>query len=117
MALIGTVPRRCVNLPPGALRTLIGCSLTGRLRNGGDVARFEQEFATWLGGGHVLGADSGRSAFELALRALGLPEGAEIVFPMFTFPVMPLVAKRLGYVPVFCEVDPVTFNAGPEHVE
>ena len=30
---------------------------------------------------------------------------------------MPMVAKLLGYKPVFCEVDPVTFNSGPEHIE
>jgi dTDP-4-amino-4,6-dideoxygalactose transaminase len=65
----------------------------------------------------VIGASAGRSAFQLALEALGLARGAEIIFPIFTFPVMPMVAKVLGYKPVFCEVDPDTYNSGPEHIE
>jgi len=117
MALIGTVPRRCVNLPAGALRALVGATLRGRLQEGPEVERFQAEFARWLGVPHVFGAATGRSAFQLALEALDLSAGAEIVFPAFTFPVMPAVAELLGYVPVFCPVDPDTFNAGPEHVE
>ncbi|MEZ5987990.1 MAG: aminotransferase class I/II-fold pyridoxal phosphate-dependent enzyme [Planctomycetota bacterium] len=117
MALIGTIPRRAVNLPGGALRTLVGCTLRGRLVDGPDLAAFERRFADWLGTGHVLGAAQGRSAFQLALMALDLPQGAEIVFPSFTFPVMPMVAKLLGYEPVFCDVDPRTFNAGRKEIE
>jgi len=115
MALIGTVPRRCVNLPGGSIFTILGCRLGGRVQEGPDIERFERRMAEWLGAPHVLGADTGRSAFELGLRALDLPAGSEIVFPVFTFPVMPMVAKRLGFEPVFCPVDPLTYNSGPEH--
>lgn len=117
MTWIGSVPRRCVNLPPGALGTLAGAALGGKLREGDELARFENEFARWLGVPHAFGAATGRSAFQLALEALELPKGAEIVFPAFTFPVMPMVAKLLGYAPVFCSVDPETFNAGPREIE
>ncbi len=116
MAIIGSIPRRCVNLPPGSLSSLISCTISGRLREGPAIKKFCKEFGDWLGGAHVLGAASGRSAFQLALEALGLEKGKEIVFPIFTFPVMPMVAKMLGYKPVFCEVDPMTFNSGPEHI-
>jgi len=117
MAWIGTVPRRCVNLPPGSLRSLIGAVLRGRVQDGPELERFYQQFAAWLGARHVFGGSTGRSAFQLGLEALALPKGSEIIFPAFTFPVMPAVAKLLGLEPVFCGVDPVTFNAGPEHVE
>jgi dTDP-4-amino-4,6-dideoxygalactose transaminase len=117
MALIGTVPRRCVNLPPGSLRTLLGCRLAKKVQDGPELEEFYRQFGQWLGVPHVFGASSGRSAFQLALEALGLEKGAEIIFPIFTFPVMPMVAKILGYKPVFCDVDPQTFNAGPEHIE
>ncbi|HXY54649.1 MAG TPA: aminotransferase class I/II-fold pyridoxal phosphate-dependent enzyme [Nitrospirota bacterium] len=117
MALIGTIPRRCVNLPPGALRTLITCAMKGVTEEGPALDAFYERFSTWLGASHVFGAASGRSAFQLALESLGLEKGKEIVFPAFTFPVMPMVAKLLGYKPVFCDVDPVTFNSGPEHIE
>jgi dTDP-4-amino-4,6-dideoxygalactose transaminase len=115
MALIGTVPRRCVNLPGTSIFTILSAKLGGKVQEGPDIERFERRMAEWLGAPHVLGAGTGRSAFELGLQALDLPPGSEIVFPVFTFPVMPLVAKRLGFEPVFCPVDPVTYNSGPEH--
>jgi dTDP-4-amino-4,6-dideoxygalactose transaminase len=117
MTLIGTVPRRCVNLPPGSLATLVGSVASGKVREGASREAFREEFAKWLGVPHVFGASTGRSAFQLALESLGMEKGREIIFPVFTFPVMPMVAKILGYEPVFCDVDPETFNSGPEHVE
>jgi dTDP-4-amino-4,6-dideoxygalactose transaminase len=116
MAIIGSVPRRCVNLPPGSFVTLIR-SIIGGNRQEETIEKFYEEFAHWLGASHILGTSSGRSAFQLALQALGIKKGAEIIFPMFTFPVIPLVAKLLGYQPVFCDVDPKTYNSDPEHIE
>ena len=116
MAIIGRIPRRCVNLPPGALGTLISSALSGKVVEGPAVDKFYQKFGDWLGIPHVFGAASGRSAFLLALQALGLEKGKEIIFPVFTFPVMPMVAKMLGYRPVFSEVAPDTYNSGPEHI-
>jgi len=117
MALIGTVPRRAVNLPPASLKTLIEHLPGNKAQQGPAIEEFYRAFGRWVDTPHVFGAASGRSAFQLALTSLGLKEGAEIIFPIFTFPVMPMVAKILGYRPVFSEVDPVTFNSGPEHIE
>jgi dTDP-4-amino-4,6-dideoxygalactose transaminase len=117
MTLIGSVPRRAVNLAPGTLKTLIKHLPGNKAQQGPAIEAFYRAFGRWLDTPHVFGTASGRSAFQLALKSLGLKAGAEIIFPIFTFPVMPMVAKILGYRPVFCEVDPVTFNAGPEHIE
>jgi dTDP-4-amino-4,6-dideoxygalactose transaminase len=117
MALIGTIPRRCVNLPPGALRTLIRCIRANRVQEGPALEGFSKKFAEWLGVPYVFGASTGRSAFQLALEALGLERGKEIIFPVFTFPVIPMIAMMLGYRPVFCDVDTDTFNSEPEHIE
>jgi dTDP-4-amino-4,6-dideoxygalactose transaminase len=117
ITLIGTVPRRCVNLPPGCFRTLISCIVGNQVVEGGALEQFFQGFGKWLGSPYVFGAASGRSAFQLALEASGLEKGAEIIFPVLTFPVIPMVAKMLGYKPVFCGVDPETFNSGAEHIE
>ena len=117
MAVIGSVPRRCVNLPPGSLTTLVRSILGKEMQDGPAIEEFHSKFAQWMGTKHVLGTTSGRSAFQLALQALDLEKGAEIIFPVFTFPVIPLVAKMLGYQPVFCDVDPKTYNSGPEHIE
>lgn len=117
MALIGSIPRRCVNLPPGSLRTLIGSIIGKKVQQGPEIQEFYRKFGQWLGTPYVFGASSGRTAFQLALESLNLEKGTEIIFPVFTFPVIPMVAKLLGYKPVFCDVDPVTYNSGPEHVE
>jgi dTDP-4-amino-4,6-dideoxygalactose transaminase len=87
------------------------------VQHGPALEKFYSEFSRWLGVSHVYGASSGRTAFQLALESLGLDNGAEIIFPVFTFPVIPMVAKMLGFSPVFCDVDPVTYNSGPEHIE
>jgi len=117
MALIGSIPRRCVNLPPGSLRTLISCVIGNKVQEGPAIVEFYRRFGQWLGVPHVFGASSGRTAFQLALESLNLEKGAEIIFPVFTFPVIPMAAKMLGYKPVFCDVDPRTYNSGPEHIE
>ncbi len=116
MVGFGAVPRRCVNLPPGTLRALLGSIGSNRLQSGPELDQFNEQCARWLGVPHVFGTASGRSAFRLALDALNLEQGAEIIFPTVTFPVIPMVAKTMGYEPVFCEVDPLTFNAGPEQI-
>ena len=77
MALTGTVPRRCVNLPPGSLLTLMRCALTGKAQEGPDLEAFYQEFAQWLGVKHVFGGAQGRSVFQLGLEALGMEKGKE----------------------------------------
>jgi len=116
VTLIGTIPRRCVNLPPGTFLTLLNCISKDVVREGPAVEEFQTSFAEWLGVPSVFGAFTGRSAFQLALEALDLEKGKEIIFPVFTFPVIPMVAKMLGYKPVFAEVDPETFNSGPEQI-
>ncbi|HYB21639.1 MAG TPA: DegT/DnrJ/EryC1/StrS family aminotransferase [Thermodesulfobacteriota bacterium] len=117
MSLIGKIPRRCVNLPRGTLRTLVQFISTGAVQEGPAIEAFQKRFGQWLGVPHVFGAFTGRSAFQLALEAMALEKGAEIIFPVFTFPVIPMVARMLGYKPVFCEADRETFNAGPEQIE
>ena len=117
MALIGSIPRRCVNLPPGSLKTLISSIIGNKVQQGPALEGFYRKFGQWLGSSHVFGTSSGRTAFQLALESLNLEKGAEIIFPVFTFPVIPMAAKMLGYKPVFCDVDPETYNSGPEHIE
>ena len=116
MAFISTVPRRCVNLPAGAGRVLASCVVRRTVQGGTALAEFEQRLAQWLGVPYAFGTSMGRSAFQLALEALELAPGSEIIFPALTFPIIPLVAQTLGYRPVFCDVDPQTFNAGPGHI-
>jgi hypothetical protein len=86
VVMIGIIPRRCVNLPPGALGALARSIIANRVLEGSALEEFQRRFGEWLGVPHVFGTSTGRSAFQLALEALGLERGREIVFPYVYYP-------------------------------
>jgi dTDP-4-amino-4,6-dideoxygalactose transaminase len=73
---------------------------------GGEVAAFEEEFARYSGVGHCVGVANGTDALELALRALGIGPGDEVVLPANTFIATALAVSRAGAVPVLVDSDP-----------
>jgi dTDP-3-amino-3,4,6-trideoxy-alpha-D-glucose transaminase len=75
---------------------------------GPDVAAFEEEFAAWLGARHAVGVANGTEAITIALRALGVGPGDEVVVPSFTFYASAEAIPPTGARPVFCDVDPET---------
>ena len=81
----------------------------GRYILGPEVAAFEREFADYLGVRHCVGVGNGTDAITIALRALGVRPGDEVVCPSFTFYATVEATVNAGAVPVFCDVDPVTF--------
>src|ERR1700754_2586006 len=76
---------------------------------GPNVAAFEQEFAAYLGAGHAIGVANGTDALTIALRAMGVGPGDEVVVPSFTFYASAEAIPPTGATPVFCDVDPETF--------
>ena len=89
----------------------------GRWILGPEVAAFEQEFAAYCGARHGIGVANGTDAITIALRALGVQPGDEVVVPSFTFYASVEAAASMGAVPVFCDVDPETFCLTRESVE
>ena len=83
----------------------------GRFCLGTDVTSFESEFARASGCAEVVGVSNGTAALHLVARALGLGPGDDVVVPAFTFIASAWTASYVGARPVFCDVDPVTFNA------
>ena len=81
----------------------------GRYILGPEVTAFEQEFAEHLGVAHAVGVANGTEAITLALRALGVGPGDEVVVPSFTFYASAEAIPPTGARPVFCDVDPETF--------
>ncbi len=75
---------------------------------GPPVAEFEEAFARYSGVSHCAGVANGTDALELALRALGLGPGDEVVLPANTFIATALAVTRAGAVPVLVDCDPVT---------
>lgn len=83
---------------------------------GEEVAQFEAAFAAFQGVDHCVGVANGTDALELALRAVDLPPGAEVVLPANTFVASAFAVVRAGGVPVLVDVDPDTLLADPEAV-
>src|SRR3954470_8208500 len=83
---------------------------------GPEVEAFEREFAAYIGTKHAVGVANGTDALLLALRALGVGRGDEVVVPSFTFFASAEPIALLGAIPVWCDVDPTTFVSTAEHV-
>jgi dTDP-4-amino-4,6-dideoxygalactose transaminase len=82
---------------------------SGRFILGPEVEAFEQELASHLRVGHVIGVANGTDALTIALRAMGVGPGDEVVVPSFTFYASAEAVPPTGARPVFCDVDPETF--------
>ena len=88
----------------------------GRYVLGPEVAAFESELAGFLGVRHVIGVANGTDAITIALRALGVQPGDEVVVPSFTFYASVEAVVTAGARPVFCDVDRATRNVTLETV-
>jgi dTDP-3-amino-3,4,6-trideoxy-alpha-D-glucose transaminase len=89
----------------------------GQFILGPEVSAFEEEFARYLGAEHVIGVANGTEALTIALRALGVGPGDDVVVPSFTFYASAEAIPPTGARPVFCDVDPETFCVTPETVK
>ena len=96
---------------------LASVARSGRYILGPEVTAFEEEFAAYLGVRHCVGVANGTDALTIALRALGVEHGDEVVLPSFTFYATAEAAVDAGAVPVFCDVDPETACVTRETVE
>ena len=76
---------------------------------GPNVAAFEQEFAAYVGAEHAIGVANGTDAITIALRAMGVGPGDEVIVPSFTFYASAEAIPATGAVPVFCDIDLETF--------
>jgi dTDP-4-amino-4,6-dideoxygalactose transaminase len=88
----------------------------GRYVLGPEVEAFERELADYVGVRHVVGVANGTDAITIALRAMGVGPGDEVVVPSFTFYASAEAIPATGARPVFCDVDPDTFCVTPETV-
>ena len=83
---------------------------------GPEVAAFEREWAAYCGTSEAVGVANGTDALTIALRALGVGPGDEVIVPSFTFYASAEAIPPTGATPVFCDVDPDTFCITPDTV-
>ncbi len=101
-----------------ALHERLGAVIAGgRYILGPEVEAFEREFATYLGAEHCIGVANGTDAITIALKALGVQPGDEVVMPSFTFYATAEASVNAGAKPIFCDIDPDTYCITAETVE
>ena len=93
------------------------CLDTTAFINGPAVKEFQQDFEQYLGVKHVIPCANGTDALQIALMALGLKPGDEVICPAFTYVATAEVIGLLGLIPIMVDVDPETFNISLENLE
>ena len=84
---------------------------------GEDVSKFEKEFAAHNGTKYAVGVANGTDALRLSIIAAGIKPGDEIITSPFTFIATSETISQCGAVPVFADIDPVTYNLDPKSAE
>jgi dTDP-4-amino-4,6-dideoxygalactose transaminase len=115
------VPLFDTSTPLAALREELRRAVEGVLDSeqyilGPQVSAFEEEFAAYCGARHAIGVANGTEAITIALRAMGVGPGDEVVVPSFTFYASAEAIPPTGASPVFCDVDPETYCVTAETV-
>ena len=84
---------------------------------GPDVSAFEKEVAQWMGARFALGVSNGTDALFIAMRALGIGPGDQVLSSPFTFFATVSATVNVGATPVFSDIDPSSFNLDVNRIE
>lgn len=84
---------------------------------GPEVDKMEKSFCEYLACKYAIGVSSGTDALLIALMAIDIKPGDEVIVPTYSFFATAGVISRLNAIPVFAEIDPVTFNLNPDDLK
>lgn len=90
---------------------------SGHLVYGREAKKFEEEFSRYVGTKFAVATNSGTSALHIALAALGIGRGGEVITTPFSFIATASCILMQGAKPVFCDIDPKTYNIDPNRIE
>jgi len=95
---------------------VLGVIRSSRYIKGPVVETFEEELGDYLGSGHVISCANGTDALQIAVMALGLEPGDEIIVPAFTYVATAEIIGLLRLKPIMVDVDPGNFNITPDAI-
>jgi dTDP-4-amino-4,6-dideoxygalactose transaminase len=101
------------SLKPDIDKAIADVLVSGNFIMGPNVDAFEKEIASYLGVGHAITLNSGTDALHLALRALGVGPGDEVITTPHTFVATTEAIGMVGATPVFVDIDPATYTIDP----
>jgi dTDP-4-amino-4,6-dideoxygalactose transaminase len=99
------------------IAAVVACLRSGWVTTGPISKQFEQAFSAYLDGGETIAVNSATAGLHLALEALGIGPGDEVIVPSLTFTATAEVVRYLGAQPVFVDVDADTLNISPQAIE
>ena len=111
------IPFHIPQIDEDEIRSVVETLRSGWLTTGAKVKRFEEDFSRYLGAGHAIAVNSCTAALHLALEAVGIEEGDEVIVPTMTFTASAEVVLYLKARPVLVDCLPGTFNLDPDQVE
>jgi dTDP-4-amino-4,6-dideoxygalactose transaminase len=111
------IPFHRASIGPEEEREVIEALRSGWITTGPRAKRFEKEFAAYVGARNALAVAHCTGGLHLALWALGVGPGDEVITTPFTFTATAEVLAYLGARPVFVDIDPGTFNLNPARIE
>jgi perosamine synthetase len=111
------IPLSSPDIGQAEIDAVVGVLRSGRLSLGEKLEEFESRFASYIGVPCAAAVSSGTAALHLAIRALGIGEGDEVILPSFAFIACVNALRYERVSPVFADIDPRTLNLDPGRIE
>jgi perosamine synthetase len=115
--MMAQIPLSAPDITAAEIAAMTAVLGTDRLSLGPELEAFEQELADFHRVSHAVAVSSGTAGLHLALLALGIGEGSEVIVPSFAFVAVANAVAQVRATPVFVEIDPLTLNLDPHIVE
>ncbi len=111
------IPLSSPDITAAEIEAVTAVLRTNRLSLGPQMEAFERAFAAYIGTPHAIAVSSGTAGLHLAIRALGIGEGDEVIVPSFTFIAAANAIRYERATPVFADIDRSSLNLSPSSIE